>query len=611
MKRYLVLIIFTMMICSMKVKATDLSIYLPGGKNYLDENNMIFSSGMMYSDDAFTVKADTDYTLSLPSTYFLDGIILVQIGGVETYINGDISSNSKCVVEQQDVHCTFKTAIDEDALSITVQNQDLISYHNFYGFVGFQLEEGVSSTSYEPYIAPFVDSIDPSFSGSGAYIGSYKDQLTLSEIIQEHIEVVDEIDGNLNDQIVIVLDEYTGNETTLGEYDVELTACDFSNNCSSFHLVIIIKDEITPVISGPTSVNVDAGLSPNIIELINANFTYSDEYDSSCELHILTDEYSPNKQVLGTYLVEFEIVDDSNNKANQSFMVHIEDVGFPVIEGAMTFSSPLSNPLTVNSMISNLAITDNIDSFEDLIKSVTNDTFTPNSLQVGSYSFHISVTDLSGNLSTKTIQVQVVDDIKPNISGPNTYNFSYQENINLQDFMSMLVVSDNVSSLTNSNIYIKSDSFTNRASQVGEFSIIFAVKDEAGNESTHTILITVFDDVAPIIYVDNFIVSVNLSSTFKSEDALKLLINSNELASGNYTTLTLIDEYAGNEENPGSYLQKYRFTNEQGEEFEKEFIVKVVGDDQIHWNKELLIRNLIIYPIVIGICAVVVVKIKK
>lgn len=595
-----------------KVAATELSAFLPDGKNYLDEQNMSITSSGMSSKDPIRVKANTSYTLTLPGLFFISDDIFIRIEGETVYANDDINDLSNSVVEEQDVHVTFQTSASEEFLSLTIYSTDLIYFYNSYGFDIFQLEEGSNSTSYEEYVAPWVDTSNPTFYGSGAYIGSYQDQKPLEDIIEEHIEVIDEIDGNLTSDITIISNQYTGNESRVGEYDVLLQACDESNNCTSFQLTIIIKDEVNPVITGPNSVNVDIETPYNNIEdLIHTFFLYNDEYDASCDLQVMTNNYTPNNQSIGTYLVTFRITDDSQNTTSKTFTVKVLDMGSPVIEGALIYSSPLSNPLSVNGIVDNLVITDNFNTREELDIKITNDTFTANNSQVGSYSFHVAVTDLSDNVSSAIIVVHVLDDIAPNLSGPDNYSYSYQENYTPDDFLDMMEASDNVTEGLNSKIYIVSNTLSSRTSQVGNFELTFGVKDDALNESLHTIHISIFDDVAPVIYIDNYIVTVNLSSTFEREDALELLITSNELALGNYTTMSLIDEYAGHERIPGSYLQKYRFTNELGEEFEKEFIVQVVGEEETLWNKTLLIRNVAIYSFILGISIFVIVKRKK
>ena len=175
----------------------------------------------------------------------------------------------------------------------------------------------------------------------------------------------------------------------------------------------------------------------------------------------------------------------------------------------------------------------------------------------------------------------------------------------------MLSVSDNIDSLSINDIYIISDTYTTRINETGSFTIVFGVTDTNGNEYIHQIDINLFDDVAPVIYVDNYIVTVNLSATFNEDDALKLLLNSKELVNGNYTVTRLVDEYTGNENIPGSYIYKLSFTDEHGNVVEKEFLVKVLDSSNINIEKDLIPRNIVIYSSIFGYFLFIYIKKKR
>ena len=114
-----------------------------------------------------------------------------------------------------------------------------------------------------------------------------------------------------------------------------------------------------------------------------------------------------------------------------------------------------------------------------------------------------------------------------------------------------------------------------------------------------------------IQYVDNYVVTVDSKSTFSPDDAISLLINSEELKEASYTVRTLFDGYSGNETNEGSYIYLLEFTNDLGESFEKEFVVNVIDNNENNFDKNLVLRNVIVYSISIGIFTYVVFKNRK
>ena len=89
------------------------------------------------------------------------------------------------------------------------------------------------------------------------------------------------------------------------------------------------------------------------------------------------------------------------------------------------------------------------------------------------------------------------------------------------------------------------------------------------------------------------------------------LLNSNELEDRDYLITKIVDEYSGNEEIPGSYVYRLLFTNEDGIEFEKEFIVKVADSNLYEIEDSLLPRNIVVYSAVGVFSIYIVVKKKK
>lgn len=609
-KKITIISLLMLMISIISVKAATFSNYLPGGKNYLYENNFLVSENSLQSIHDFVVKESTFYTLSMPGTGMLGNDLSIEIAGNYLYYDGNVLNDPSCVIREQLSYCTFETVSGEDYLSLRIYSAGIGNYIEYYGFTGFQLEEGTVPTNYEEYVISLSDISDPEFSGSGAYIKSYTSFETINSIINEHLVVIDRVDGNVTNSIVIISDQYTGNEQIVGEYLVELSASDTSGNTAYFNLSILVKDEIEPTISGPIAVSIDVNEGLNLIEIINNNFIINDEYGSTT-VNVLVDNYTLNNDVVGTYLVYFEAVDDYQNSVDETFHITLFDNDLPMVTSSLNITSYLSNPYTVATALSTLTFSDNYDDMSNTIINIISDDFIGNESIPGTYIINFEVSDSSGNTLNSNLVINVIDDVTPEIGGPITYQGSYTEELILNDFLNMLTVSDNVDLIDLIDLYIIEDTYTDRISDIGNFSIVFGVMDGNLNVSTHTISITIFDDVPPIIYIDNYIVTVSMSSTFTTDDAVTLLINSEELIEGSYSVEKLFDGYSGNESNEGTYVYLLEFTNETGESYEKEFIVKVIDDKEIEYSNNLIVRNIIMYSISISIFGFIVLKNKK
>jgi hypothetical protein len=591
------------------VNATSYSDQLPGGKNYIDINN--FTNNVQYLDsiDPIKVKPDTDYVISFPGEREIEEME-IYIEGVDYYLNDRVTMIPSCTPGDLLSYCTFHTLPDETAISISFIGLFMSYYFDGYGMENFQLEEGLVPTAYEPYIEPTTDTTEPTITGSAAYIKSYQTNETIDTIITEHFTVIDEIDGDISDDLMVTYDEYTGNEQIIGEYVVLLEVSDSSGNIANFSLTIIVKDEVLPYINGPDEVYVNVDSQLTISEIINDNFSWGDSYQESITMNILNDAYTENINILGSYDVDFEVVDQSLNTINHSFMVHVVDQNAPILENDSTVEVKLSNPLNTSAIIDSLIYSDNYDSKQDLILEITENTYQGNEEIVGNYYIDVTITDLSNNVLSTRILIDVVDDIAPIIQGPNNLSLSYSKTYDTSYFINLLTVSDNASIVTLDNIAVLTNTYLNNETTVGSYQMIFELTDGAGNVTSHEITIDVIDDIPPVIYVDNFMVTVSTDVTFDEQDALLLLIKQHEIIDQDYEVTILQNEYTNFKNIPGNYLYSIELKGEDGTRLQKDFVIEVIEEnDSI--NMDVLVRNIVVYTFTLSIITYAILKSKK
>ena len=198
MKKKVFLIMLVFMLSNLlEVRATENSALLPGGKNYLEEANMIFGDNILNSDDDILVNPSTDYTLSMPGQGLIGEDVFIGVTGNMMYISGEPVDIPSCSFEGDYIVCTFTTTSDETSIQLLIAGNLMNMYYDYYQFDDFQLEEGTARTSYEEYIAPSGDSIAPEFSGAGAYITSYLVNESITSIVNDHIYAIDDIDGEV------------------------------------------------------------------------------------------------------------------------------------------------------------------------------------------------------------------------------------------------------------------------------------------------------------------------------------------------------------------------------------------------------------------------------
>lgn len=325
-----------------------------------------------------------------------------------------------------------------------------------------------------------------------------------------------------------------------------------------------IFDEEPPIISGYKdyySSNID---NPIKLTYILQNMSAYDERDGNITSSIIVEynEYEDNINKLGTYPVILSVSDSSNNKTSITFYIEIKDLTPPTIEGKQTFISPLSSPLTIEEIKSNLIVADNVDLNLTSNLYICDDTYTQNKNKIGLYTIYFCVMDNSYNEASpfKTV-IEVKDDIPPTIEGIDNYTTYLSNPISIDIILNSIVAVDNNKDIS-SSIFVTNDYYTKYKNIIGEKKIIFQVKDESENLSAPFIVtINLIDDIKPQIYGLNSFTSY-LSSPL-SLTYLKQQLTVMDNYDGDISTSLQItdDSYSSNINNKGTYYISFNATD--------------------------------------------------
>ncbi len=274
--------------------------------------------------------------------------------------------------------------------------------------------------------------------------------------------------------------------------------------------------------------------SPIDLKLILNQITAYDQRDGNLtsKISIDFDNYNENKQSLGTYTIMLSVVDSSNNKASITFYIEIIDTTPPIIEGKNEYDSYLSNILSLQTIQSNLIVIDNVDKNLESQLYVCEDNYSMNKKILGTYTIFFCVYDFSNNLSTPfKVTINVKNDIKPVIEGPNYYTSKLSNPISVNEIMYSLAASSNGKDIS-SSIFVQKDNYSNSFNTLGEKTIYFQAMDESNNVSnSFKVTVNLIDDISPQIFgldTYNSYLSNPLSITYLKQQ------------------LTVLDNYDGN-----------------------------------------------------------------
>jgi hypothetical protein len=235
------------------------------------------------------------------------------------------------------------------------------------------------------------------------------------------------------------------------------------------------KDTTAPVIT----LN---GSNPTVLEL---GGTYSEAGATADTGEAVIASGTVNTSEVGTYTITYTAVDSAGNVGTATRTVIVEDTTAPVI--TVNGSSPLTHELGSTYTDAGATASD----LSGMITVTTNGTV--NSDAVGSYVLTYIATDPSGNTSTETRTVNVVDTTAPVVTVTGDNPATVELGTTYTDAGATATdASGTVTVVTSGSV----DTDT-----VGSYTLTYTSTDASGNAGTATRTVNVVDTTPPVISV--------------------------------------------------------------------------------------------------------------
>lgn len=334
-----------------------------------------------------------------------------------------------------------------------------------------------------------ADTIDPSISINGQtniYISNVDNPVT-SDAVKALLTAIDETDGNITDSIRIKYNSYLGNEKKLGTYPIVFEVCDAAGNTAETTINVVVKDITDPTITGKTSYSLKQ-TETLTLDTIKEGLTIKDNYDtlSINDLVLVKDNYTINKDKVGSYIVTYKVSDSSTNSTEINIIVNVTDGIAPVISGPESVTTNLSLSAPIENLISSYTALDAEDG--NVKVNIHNDGYSSNKNKTGSYKVILSAIDKAGNVSTKEITIVVKDNIPPVFTAEEIITIDYYNSLTHEQIVSLL---------TDREIYsfsIIKDEYSGNEKKAGKYKVVYLLKFENGTEETFTRLINVVNN---------------------------------------------------------------------------------------------------------------------
>ena len=435
-----------------------------------------------------------------------------------------------------------------------------------------------SSKYLTKYVAPAKNNA-PTISVDDTYTLTVGDKFDVSML---NATAYDKEDGNLTDEIA-----YSGvvNNGKVGTYTVKLTVKDKNGATATKTVEVIVEKAKT---NNKPSIAVDSELyitQGDEYDNSMLNATAYDKEDGDLTYKIVYSGDTVNTNVAGTYKVILSVTDSNNNTVEKTVKVIVSRNSVPTIK-----TSLVGNTLTItkggkyNEAMLKLTAYDKEDG--DLTSKIQISGDKVDTTKLGTYNVVATVTDSKGIPEKLVIQVNVVENMEPQITigkSDKTMVIEEGDSISRQSILDALKVKA-INPEDNSDITYKLDIYGLGAVNVnkaGEYTIKLSVEDEIGGVTGSALeqaTIRVVENQKPVINVQSKFIIMQ-GSNFKPSVDIKATATDTNLATGEVKDISSSIKYEGaeyvNTNVPGPYTITVKATDNKGLETTERIVVVV------------------------------------
>jgi len=320
--------------------------------------------------------------------------------------------------------------------------------------------------------------------------------------------------------------------------------------------------------------NVD---DPHSVDKIKSEITVLDleDGDLTHEIYVVLDNYSENMDKLGDFIIVFGVTDSGGTEVTLAVTVRNVDVIAPTI--TVEVESTLNIP-QYSILAANLPNITAVDSFEgDLTSDMTITGLDVIDTDVlGDYTLIYSVSDSSGNQTSETFTVKVVDSTNPELNGPDEIIKRSDTILDGTFYLEYFTASDDHDGVITNRLEVVTDGYMGNANKPGTYSVVVSVKDIQGNYTNHELTIKVVKDMLPRLIIDKHYWVVGNDHKYIDNEFIETLKFIDDLPNYTYIFTTTFDNYTNSYSSLDTYQKNFELLSNTGQEYEREIILEVV-----------------------------------
>lgn len=194
-----------------------------------------------------------------------------------------------------------------------------------------------------------------------------------------------------------------------GSTDMTLTCDDGSGNIATLVLTVVVTDDIAPVINGATKIV--KGLTGTLtLSNVTAELTATDNVDGIITVEVVSDGYTGNSSVLGSYIIQYKATDSSGNISYHDVRVWVVDNQVPVwVLNDFFVNITANQAMTRTELVSLLQASGMIGSDISYTVTFVTDEYSGNEAIEGAYSVVMNVVYEDGSEDSISVQLNVPD----------------------------------------------------------------------------------------------------------------------------------------------------------------------------------------------------------
>lgn len=331
------------------------------------------------------------------------------------------------------------------------------------------------------YAAEIIDNILPN---------DVDNPYTVAEI-QATLTVFDDLDGDLTESVYIILDNYTGHETDLGEFIIVFGVIDSGLNEVTYALTIKNVDITSPVFElidiSSLLISQNSNLSQNLPNIIAVD---SHEGDLTHNITIIGLDLI-DTSVLGDYVLTYQVSDSSGNEVIEEFTVSVIDSVYPEMSGPDMIIKQANYILPGDFFLQYFSATDNLDGIITNKIIIVSNAYLGNANIPGTYEIVFSVSDDAGNVVYHSLTIQVKTDTTALLIVDDYYLVIESRNLFVDlDFINVL---KSIGDLPNSTYIFTNivDTYTSSFSTEGTYTKTFSLLSSTGEDFERSLTIKV------------------------------------------------------------------------------------------------------------------------